>query len=175
MTLQLKTERLILRTPRSNDASAIAEGIGNYNVARHLNPITLPYTEAMATDWLATIPENTPESATFIIELPGKDLIGAISLGKEELGYWLKEIHWGQGYATEAAIALLQWHFTNTRADNVPSAAHLDNPASLAVQRKLGFIECGTKHQFSAAQNCKVEHVVTMLTRDAFRQRGYLS
>lgn len=174
MSIRIATERLILRPVRRADVPAIAKAVGNINVARTLNPVPHPYTEEMARDWLAALPPNTPERANFGIELPGTGLIGDIGLDAE-LGYWIAEPHWGNGYATEAATALLRWHFTGTDARAVPSAAHIDNPASLAVQLKLGFVRCGRKTVYSAGRDAEVEHIETVLTREAFRQKGYLS
>lgn len=175
MTLELTTPRLVLDAPKREDAPTYAKAIDNINVARFLNPVALPYTADMARDWIASLPENTPENATFIIQLPGTGLIGAISINDLELGYWIAEPYWGNGNITEAAVAVLCWHFTNTDATSVPSAAHFDNPASRVVQRKLGFIECGTKTRFSISRQCEVEHIVTTLTREAFRKKGYMS
>jgi len=92
-----------------------------------------------------------------------------------ELGYWIAEDHWGHGYATEAARAILTWHFANSDADSVPCGAHHDNPASLNVQRKLGFVVTGREMRMAIARREEVELVKTMLTREAFAQMGALS
>ncbi len=174
MTLELTTERLVLRPPVPEDVPAITRAVGNRNVARTLNPVPHPCSEQVVADWLAGLPKNTPEHANFAIHLPGTGLIGDIGL-ENEFGYWIAEEHWGQGYATEAGAAVLAWYFTNADADTVPSAAHIDNPASLAVQFKLGFVTCGRKTVYSAGRGRDVEHIETILTRKAFSQKGYLS
>ena len=166
----LRTERLILRHPIAGDARPYAEGVGNYAVSHFLTPVPHPYTEAMAEDWLAKSPRSTPERAQFMIDLPDAGLIGAISLGNE-LGFWLNQQYWGRGYMTEAAAALVTWHFASTDSQSVLSGAHIDNPASLAVQTKLGFVETGRKMGFSQSRQRDIEHVVTTLTRSAFEER----
>jgi RimJ/RimL family protein N-acetyltransferase len=85
-----------------------------------------------------------------------------------ELGFWLAQPYWGHGYMTEAALALLAWHFAKTSADAVRSSAHVGNERSLAVQRKLGFVERGTSIRHVRPLNREIEHVETVLTRDAF-------
>src|SRR3546814_19380164 len=58
------------------------------------------------------------------------------------MGYWIARPYWGLGFATEAGRQLL--HIA--RAMNLPklSAGHfVDNPASGAVLRKLGFRPTG--------------------------------
>jgi RimJ/RimL family protein N-acetyltransferase len=170
----LETSRLLLRKPRPDDAQAIAAGLDNFNVSRFLNPVPHPYTEEMAHGWMQSLGENTPGNAKFVIEKPGTGLVGGIGLDTE-LGFWIAEPHWRNGYITEASVALLNWHFANTSSDAVPSAAHVDNAASQGVQQKLGFVVCGRKIQYSASRQMEVEHVVTSLTRDAFQDRGFLA
>ncbi|GLQ54320.1 GNAT family N-acetyltransferase [Devosia nitrariae] len=173
MTLSLKTKRLVLRAPRLEDTDAIAEGVGDYEVARFLTAVPHPYSRKMARDWLAGAPQNTPERNCFIIELEGSGLVGCISL-LSELGYWIARPHWGKGLVTEAAARLISWHFTETQTEEMHSSAHVDNVASLAVQKKLGFVEHGRSYRFSQACQHNIEHVETRLTRSAFIERGWM-
>jgi len=58
-----------------------------------------------------------------------------------ELGFHLRESHWGQGYAEEAAQAVIRYAFTEI--DPAPSALfaghHPENTASRRVLQNLGF------------------------------------
>ena len=168
---ELRTRRLILREPTLDDAPCYALGVGEYEVARFLTPVPWPYTLAMAVDWLRQARPSTPERSMLIIELPGKGLIGCVSL-LDELGYWIARPHWNRGYITEAATALLDWHFADTDAEVVASSAHHDNAASLAVQRKLGFNPIGREMRFSQTLQHNVEHVLTTLSRKDWTARG---
>ena len=167
----LRTERLILRDATLDDAPCYALGIGEYEVARFLTPVPYPYTLAMAIDWLRQARPATPERSLLIIELPGKGLIGCVSL-INELGFWIARPHWNQGYVTEAASALLDWHFAGTDREIVVSSAHHDNAASLAVQTKLGFAPTGREQRFSQALQHNVDHVVTRLSRQVWQERS---
>jgi ribosomal-protein-alanine N-acetyltransferase len=60
------------------------------------------------------------------------------------LGYCLGEAAWGQGYATEAARALLQWAFDTWDLNRVQAEADTRNAASGRVLEKLGFVREGT-------------------------------
>ena len=174
LTDTIETPRLLLRAPVGDDAQRYADGIGDYAVARFLTPVPHPYTVAMAADWLAKAEPPIPGRALFIIDLPGAGLIGCVTM-LGELGFWLARPYWGNGYMTEAASALLAWHFSGTSNDSVLSAAHFDNPASLAVQAKLGFVETGRKMAFAQARQQDIEHITTMLTRSSFEaKRGLL-
>jgi RimJ/RimL family protein N-acetyltransferase len=174
MTYEIETERLFLRAPRLGDASAIAKGLNNFNVARFLTKVPFPYAEQDAENWISSLSENAPEHRAFVVERDDTGVIGVIGL-ESELGYWLAESHWGNGYATEAAAATLHWYFDATRAESITSGAHEDNPASLNVQRKLGFEVTGNQTKFCVSRNTDILLVKTFLTRAAFERTGALS
>ena len=72
------------------------------------------------------------------------------------LGYCLDEPAWGQGFATEAADALLQWAFNTLDLNRVQSEADTRNAASGRVLEKLGFLREGTLRE-----NCIVDGEVS--------------
>jgi RimJ/RimL family protein N-acetyltransferase len=78
-----------------------------------------------------------------------QQLIGMIGIeaspedGRPHLGYWLGAPHWGKGYATEAARALVDAWFAYTEAAALTSAARIVNPASRRVLEKCGFAHAG--------------------------------
>ncbi|QQR36730.1 GNAT family N-acetyltransferase [Devosia oryziradicis] len=168
--ISIRTERLILRQPCLDDAPCYALGIGEYEVARFLTPVPYPYSLAMAVDWLRQARPATPQQSTLIIDLPGKGVIGCVSL-LSELGFWIARPHWNKGYVTEAATALLDWHFAGCDRDVVMSSAHHDNLASLAVQKKLGFVPARREIRFSQTLQHNVDHVVTTLSRQDWQLR----
>jgi RimJ/RimL family protein N-acetyltransferase len=161
---ELLTSRLILRPARPEDAPCYALAMGEFAVARWLTPMPWPFTLAMATDWLRQAPEPGPEKALFIIELPGKGLIGCMA-NNGELGFWIARPHWGRGYAREAVTAFLDWHFAHSGNDAIKSSAQGDNAASLGLKSRLGFQETGRERRYSQALQYNVEHVLTRLTR----------
>ena len=60
------------------------------------------------------------------------------------LGYCLRKAAWGQGYATEAARALLQWAFDALDLNRVQAGTDTRNTSSARVLEKLGFVREGT-------------------------------
>jgi RimJ/RimL family protein N-acetyltransferase len=72
------------------------------------------------------------------------------------MGYCLDEPAWGQGFATEAAGALLQWAFNTLDLNRVQSEADTRNAASGRVLAKLGFLREGTLRE-----NCIVDGEVS--------------
>ena len=71
-------------------------------------------------------------------------VIGACGIarfdGREpELGYWLGVPFWGQGYATEAARAVIDHAFADLGYEHLLAGARVSNPASRRVLEKCGF------------------------------------
>lgn len=63
--------------------------------------------------------------------------------GALEVGYTIFEPHRRRGYATEVVRALLHWAHTKRAVDHFIASVAPDNAPSLAVVRKLGFVETG--------------------------------
>jgi RimJ/RimL family protein N-acetyltransferase len=60
-----------------------------------------------------------------------------------ELGYHLGSGHWGKGYATEAAGAVIHYAFDTLQASNLIAGHHPQNEGSGKVLAKLGFHRLG--------------------------------
>jgi RimJ/RimL family protein N-acetyltransferase len=164
----LSTSRLTLRPQGRGDIQAIITGLNDWEVCRNLTVVPFPYTLADAEAWIGLQVPPVPGHAVFAIELPGSGMIGAVTL-VNELGYWLDRHHHGNGYVTEAAEALLDWHFSARPDDVVPSGIHAGNTASWRVQCKLGFVETGYRDmRLSRSQGREVEHIATSVTRRPF-------
>jgi RimJ/RimL family protein N-acetyltransferase len=84
-----------------------------------------------------------------IFEPDGSRVIGGTGLhtrvGDEafEIGYWIRADAVGRGYATEAAGALTRVGLELCSAQRIEIHVDPGNSASLAVPRKLGFVEEG--------------------------------
>ncbi|WP_420997112.1 GNAT family N-acetyltransferase [Cupriavidus sp. 30B13] len=61
-----------------------------------------------------------------------------------EIGWRLAHAYWGQGYATEAAQAALQFGFARLRLAEIVSFTALPNVRSRAVMERLGMLPAGT-------------------------------
>ncbi|MBL7471687.1 GNAT family N-acetyltransferase [Robertkochia sediminum] len=60
--------------------------------------------------------------------------------GITEVGYRFFKKYWGQGYATEAAEASMDYGFFRLRLWRIYAHVHVDNVASLRVVEKLGML-----------------------------------
>jgi [ribosomal protein S5]-alanine N-acetyltransferase len=63
--------------------------------------------------------------------------------GAVEIGYSIFPDHRGHGYATEAATALLDWARSERGIGEFVASVSPLNDASLAIVRKLGFVQTG--------------------------------
>jgi RimJ/RimL family protein N-acetyltransferase len=138
----LKTERLVLRAPRTRDAKAIAGLVNDRRIAENTARIPHPYTLADAHDFLGQV-NRDPGEPTLLITLKDGPIIGACGIavlnGRDpEIGYWIGVPHWGHGYATEAARALIDHAFGELGYERLGGRARVSNPASRRVLEKCG-------------------------------------
>ncbi len=151
-----RTERLLLRPGFIEDAPELARTIGDEAIARNLAMLPWPYGVKDAEWWLDR--EAGPLLPNFLIlQRTGgaPRIVGGVGLhllddapiaddgrARPEIGYWVARSHWGLGIATEAGRAVMRI----ARAIGHPplvSGHFIDNPASGAVLRKLGFRPTG--------------------------------
>ena len=141
----LVTERLVLTTPALTHVPAMARLANNKRIHAVLSRLPHPYGESDGQFFVQQIARGSEEWAWSILH--EGNFIGTIGLHllPEEvpgLGYWLGEPFWGQGFATEAAHAVVR----AAQAAGLPalcSRALLGNAASIKVLRKAGFTEAG--------------------------------
>lgn len=144
----LVTERLVLRQPHLHDVEDLAHLANDRRVADMLTRMPHPYGEAEAHAFvkLAGNPHRTEVTYALTIAATGA-FIGCASLrpaaGGYDLGYWIGRPHWGKGFATEAAHALVDLTFRASNADLLTASCRVANTASQRVIHKCGFQYCG--------------------------------
>jgi RimJ/RimL family protein N-acetyltransferase len=150
---RLETRRLWLRWPRHADVPALVRLVGEKAVAEMTARIPHPYPPEAATSFVFEARKGNALGRSLAMAIaPRKaaaQLIGMIGIepgpedGRPHLGYWLGRPHWGKGYATEAARALVDAWFAYTDAGELTAAARTVNPASRRVLEKCGFAYAG--------------------------------
>lgn len=155
----LETERLVLRAPRLEDAKAVVALASDRRVAENTARIPHPYRVSEALEWITSVTAEEGKQ-TFLITLAGAP-IGACGIdlreaSTPELGYWIGAPHWGQGYATEAARAVIDHAFTDLGHEALQAGARVSNPASRRVLEKCGFQWTGVGLYWIRAMNSSV-------------------
>ncbi len=156
-----RTERLLLRPSWPEDASALHTAIADEGIVRNLARAPWPYTPCDAAQFAAL--EHGLMFPNFMLMLRtdgAPKLIGSCGLGQldgeAELGYWIARPYWGQGFASEAARAVV--NIAKALGHSKLVSGHFtDNPASGRVLRKIGFRPLGRSEQrYSAGRQREV-------------------
>lgn len=154
MVTILETERLLLVPYQLSFIEATLIGddklqeVSGYSVAQEWPGVEfffyLPYV-------LETVKQNKmKEKWTHLVILKSEQkVIGEVSAqgnpeltGEAELGYGIVEAYAGNGYATEAAQAFLDWLLTEN-IKNVKAKTYLYHKRSQHILKKLGFVKTG--------------------------------
>lgn len=146
LTLPVRTARLNLREFVGTDFAAVHAYSSDPRVTRYL--FFGPRDEESTTEYLEELLESQREQPRTRFELAVEEiasgtLIGACDLSWIEsnvvdLGYMLAAEQWGNGYATEIALALVDAAFFDLRAQRVISTVDVNNAASIRVLEKIG-------------------------------------
>jgi RimJ/RimL family protein N-acetyltransferase len=184
--LRLTTPDLVLRLPTLDDLDALAElaaeGIHEPDAMPFASPWTdkEPEVRARATaqfhwnSWASWKPENW--SCHFVVIHEGR-VVGTQGVGARDFavvrevhtGSWLGRRFHGRGIGTRMRAAVLHFAFVGLGAESAVSSAFTDNPASLAVSRKLGYRPDGITRQ--ARRGAPATEQRLRLTRDDW-ERG---
>jgi len=155
-TPTLHTTRLLLRPFTEADTDAIYALGSNPTVLRYWD--APPWSERAQADRFITNCKKMAEEGRGVrlaIERGADgEFIGWCSLMNWDpdfrsamIGYCFAEAAWGQGFATEAAGAVLQWAFDTLDLNRVESGADTRNRASERVLEKLGFVREGVRRE----------------------------
>jgi len=161
MTHDILTRRLTLRPWRPSDVDRYLEIYADARVWRWLGANPQPVTEranalAKIERWAALIDgpygiwaaepveSNSPAGTVILLRLPDAN---DQPTNDVEVGWHFAPDSWGQGYATEAADALLDhaWQFGIPR---VHAVVYPTNERSIAVCERLGMTDAGLTSQW---------------------------
>jgi RimJ/RimL family protein N-acetyltransferase len=145
----ITTPRLVLRHPDKDDVADIAFLANNPKVASMVARMPYPYCIQDARSFVERNGTGGPNGGVYAVTMRATGrFIGCAGLDTSkgsglELGYWLGEPFWGQGFATEAAHALVDLAFRNSTIAQITAGCRLTNPASKRVIQKSGFQHAG--------------------------------
>jgi [ribosomal protein S5]-alanine N-acetyltransferase len=151
----LKTNRLLLRYPRLEDASEIFSAVQSPKFPEKL-PLKEMDTLSQIETWLNRLNELWEVGRVYSWvpeERNTRHLVGQVTLSKIEgdykwaLAFWTHPDQWGKGYATEGAIRVIKFGFEELGATTIWAAAGKWNIGSNRVLNKLGMEYLGDNPQ----------------------------
>ncbi|WP_091620137.1 GNAT family N-acetyltransferase [Amycolatopsis saalfeldensis] len=172
MEMPLATDRLVIRDWSAEDAEAAYEVYGTAQVTHWLTPAMDRVTDVAAMRsvlqaWLEAQPNMIPPRGRWAIERKSDGaVVGGLGIRllppfREdlELSWQLHPDAWGQGYATEASRALIDWAFTQD-TDELFAVARPNNTRAVATAKRLGMEWVGetTKYYDLSLQVYRIRH-----------------
>lgn len=173
-TAAIETRRLLLRAPGLADAPALVPLADNRRVAEQTRRMPHPYTLADAETFVKSVRAGGLSDAAFLVTRKGDGAVlgcaglGAMDDGNVEIGYWIGEPFWGNGYATEAAQAVVDHAFRAGALDRLYGRCRTANAASRRVLVKCGFQYSGSGMCDSRALNGPVASEEFVLERSVW-------
>ena len=159
MNVELHTNNLVIKKPSENHLNSLIKELNNWNISKWLIEVPYPYSIDDAKYW---VKKTKQDQYSLNIYLKNK-LIGGVSLSNQrenskwELGYWIGEEYWGNGYAIEACENLISYFFSNTNNSLIYASHMQDNIKSKKIIINLGFKLVGSGKKFSISRNEMVE------------------
>ena len=142
----LETGRLLLRPITSEDLDEFVALHADPEVTRHISAFDRAQSEERLhrndREW-----EERGHGLLAVVDRENGEFLGRTGLkhwpqfgpdGETEVGWVLRRSAWGQGYATEAAGACLDWAFSDLRLDLVTAMIGPGNDRSVRVAERLG-------------------------------------
>lgn len=146
--IRLTTARLVLRDFRKDDWEAVHEYGTDLEVVRFMpwGPNTESDTKEFVKRSLASQREDPRRNFEFAVTLTDSErLIGGAGIRVSapadrgaDMGYCLHRDFWGQGYATEAAAAIVGFGFGTLGLHRIFATCDVGNEASARVLEKVG-------------------------------------
>ena len=149
--IRIETQRLILRIQRAEDFDGFADLFADEEACRYIGG-HMPRAAAwrkflqMPGAWLIQ-----GFGMFVVIEKSSGEYLGNIGPWQPEgwpgteVGWALRRMAWGKGYATEMAEAVLRYAFADLKLPHVAGIASLPNVASQKVLAKIGLERRGER------------------------------
>ena len=146
--MEIGTERLILRGWRESDLEPWAAMNADPEVRRYLGPLLTP---GQAEAWVLNFQDDLDRRGFgfWAVEVRASgEFVGFTGLGilddempvdgSVEVAWRLARTAWGHGYATEAALAVMEYGFGPLGLSEIVAVAMAENVRSRAVMERIG-------------------------------------
>ncbi len=151
----LETDRLLLRTFNPSDCDAMTAINQDAEVMRHFPSVgtreeteehiqrIMAHQDKYGYSLYAVELKTTHEMIGFVgLIHRTKDEFNAPFMPATEIGWRLASKHWNQGYATEAAKAVLAYAFAQLKLNDIISFTAVPNAPSRRIMEKIGMHHC---------------------------------
>jgi len=174
LTVTIDTERLHIRSVEASeeDYDSYALLYGDQDVMRKFGTGETKTREEMQLRikdlWAKRWHQNDPYAGLAAFKKDTDEFVGHILIGHGDeagqsvLEYLFMKNHWGQGFGTEAATAVVHEYAPATvkegytlegkSLENITATARPDNPASMRILEKLGMHRLGEIEKFGAVR-----------------------
>lgn len=150
---RFETQRLLVRPFDMHDAEQLHEILSQEEVMRYLpeDVMSMEEVKGIISKLISYYDENSPRHIVKLtlaaVLKENQQIIGWCGLGPLEINleeieiyYGLSKHHWGKGFATEAAKAMLRCGFDYLRLDPIVAVTKPENTASARVLERLGMV-----------------------------------
>ncbi|TCO62706.1 GNAT family N-acetyltransferase [Actinocrispum wychmicini] len=176
--VRLSGQKVALREWRDDDVDDALRVFGDERVTRWLSfdNKSRDQVSQMVSDTVQRAGEA--ERKEYYLAVTSRDtggLIGFARLGLSgvqaaDLGYAIAADEWGKGYASDATHSLIDFGFSELGLHRISAAIGPENVASIAVVRRLGFVEEGRLRDHVHTNGAWRDSVLYSLLVDEWRR-----
>jgi RimJ/RimL family protein N-acetyltransferase len=174
--MECRTKRLIIRDFVADDRDSVRTWRSDPDVVRYLDKPLGDEPDR----WFDTVLQfsrqarRTAHDAAIVLRSTG-EVIGWIGMGRSidpgggdlVVGYALARRWWGNGYMTEALVAVLDYGFTHLGAGSISAQCYAANAASARVMEKAGMRAAGRAPSANPALGESLRYIAA---RDEWRR-----
>jgi ribosomal-protein-alanine N-acetyltransferase len=152
-TKELRTERLLLRKISSKDAEMVYKWMSDPEVLKY-EDWNIHENADFTKGFIAWITDEYKTEKTYFWgiqfgdELIGFAMVADVNKWNGTLAYYLRRDCWSKGYATEAAMGIVNFMFTEVGIDRISAKHSVKNPASGKVLKKINMRYRGHVKEF---------------------------
>ena len=161
--VELKTERLLLRPFKLEDADDVFEYASDDKWLRHLPRVSQPFTRKAAEEFVARQLLTSWETHPVFAIVLGAKVVGSIGFRVDQkneigvIGYRIAREHWGKGLIPEAAKAVIGCAFREYGLAKVYAWTDSPNTQSQRVMEKLGMTREGVLRSHGKGRDGRVD------------------
>ena len=174
-------ERVRLRAIEPDEGEAFLAFDEDTDAARNGWRIHPPRSAERARQWAAELAAKEPDPDDFrlvIADRDGNTPVGVILThtvdrhnGTFSYGISIGTPHHRKGYAGDAIVLLLRYMFQERAFQKADAKVYASNEASLALHRRLGFVEEGRRRRARFAAGRYEDEILFGMTTEEFTER----